>query len=263
MEDKKGKKEQVFLSPKIAEYDRMMMKNPRSLVFINLADEYRKGKLYQEAVVTLEQGLNEYPSSVPALCLLGQIYFEMANYEKSRQFLEKVLAIKDDNITALKLISRIYIFSHWITDAKNTLSKALSCYPEDEEIIGMLREVDPEFEYGGYEDQEPGEKPESLSGNRDEYQEDTPTSIATVTLARLYIQQGFCQKGIAILAKILKKDPMDQEAISLYEEASEKIRQKNENRKELSGSQSDESRVKKENKLRSFLRNIGKKNNKE
>ncbi len=263
MTDRSKQNNKVFLSPRVKEYNKILLKNPKSLVFINLGDEYRKGRLYQEAVLTLEEGLKHNPGSVAGLYMLGLVYFEMANYEKSRTYLEKVLAIKEDNLNALKLISRIYIFSHWISDAKDLLIKAIRLYPEDNELKGMFREVDPDYGNEPVKEQNATEKENDPSDEVPSYQEDPPTSIATVTLARLYIDQGFYQKGIAIAGKILKKDPMNQEAISLYEEAVEMLKKKRNARKADAAEDGPDSSKKRENRLRSFLKNITKKTNKE
>lgn len=283
MTEQNVKKEKIFLSPKISEYNKILAKNPGSIIFINLADEYRKGKMYEESIVVLEEGLKHHPGSVPALYMMGLIYFETNNFEKSKQYLDKLLSIKGDYINALKLISKIYIYNHWITDAKNTLKKAHSLKPDDSEIQTMLSEVDPEFRSGHQEGDQEYFIEESLDLDENENAvkgEDTgksadpspdngsesndtddapPVSSGTVTLARLYYDQGFYNKSISIIKRILAGDPMNQEAIQLYEEIAQTIKKKNKagGKDDGNGNNAD-SDEKKAGRLGRFLRSITK-----
>lgn len=250
MEDKKEKKEKVFISPKIEEYSKILEKNPSSLVFLNLADEYRKGKLFQEAIMVLEEGIKKNPNSVPALYLLGEIYFELTQLEKAKDCIEKLMKLKDDNVNAMKLLSKIYIINHWVSDAKDILLKAHGFQPDDREIVNMLYEIDPSIIQNDKKDNEE---------IKEDNIEEPPVSVGTITLAKLYFEQGFYNKSISILKKILKQDPMNQEAIALYEENMEKINPKTPDKMKQetdSHDKSGSSVKKRKSKLKAILENI-------
>lgn len=251
-------KDEVFISPKIDEYNKLLQKNPRSVIFVNLAEEYRKGRLFTEAVIVLEEGLKYHPNSIPALNMLSSIYYELQDMEKCKIFAEKVLNLKDDNIQAIKLLAKVYIYYHWMSDAKKALFKAYNINQEDPEIIRTLKEIDPEFKIDDICSDEDNVPNRQDKGNNDTY-EKAPAGIGgTVTLARLYRDQGFYKKSLSILNKILGKDPMNPEAISLYEEIQAHISKKNIEKPGLGPDDAGKTEIK-TGRLKSFLNNIRKK----
>ena len=66
--------------PNFSKIDKLVAqieKDPRSKDFLPLAEEYVKAGMFQEAALTLEDGLKVYPSFVTALVRLGGVYLQL------------------------------------------------------------------------------------------------------------------------------------------------------------------------------------------
>ena len=225
------KKTHIHLSPKISEYAKILEKNPDSPIFINLADEYRKGKMFEEAVVILEEGLQRHPRSSRGFYLLGLVYYDSSQFDKARPQLEKALQINADNLRALKLLAKLYVSSQWFSDAKKLLHRAQKLAPHDREIGPLLAELEPEYQTINAGQQPAAAVPPAEPSPAPQKQpskpaEAPPVSAASLTLAALYLKQGFIKKAVHVLDKILRADPMNIEARNLREQAINQYKQK-------------------------------------
>src|SRR6266540_2144908 len=96
------------LSPEIEKYDAMWRKDPKSRVFAQLADAYRKSGLFDEAVMVCEEGLKIHPQYASAKVVLGRTYLEMGERAKGILHLEEALVLSPDNLLSLKTLGELY-----------------------------------------------------------------------------------------------------------------------------------------------------------
>src|SRR5437762_1192863 len=96
-------------TPSIDKLQKKLEKEPNSLIFLQLADEYRKESLYDDALKVCREGLRRHPNYWSARVAIGRIYHEMGDIEKSREELEKVIKAVPDNLLANKLLGDIYM----------------------------------------------------------------------------------------------------------------------------------------------------------
>ncbi|MEM7646011.1 MAG: hypothetical protein AAF203_03795, partial [Pseudomonadota bacterium] len=89
---------------KIEEYQLMLMKNPRSLVFAALAEAYRKMGLLDEALEVTRKGLQHNPKYVSGLVAHAMVLFELKNYRGAMEALQKAKSYNPQNILAIKLL---------------------------------------------------------------------------------------------------------------------------------------------------------------
>ena len=83
-------------------------KNPQSLVFSRLADEYRKDGNYSKAIEICVNGLQNYPDYVTGRLVLGLCYVEQGNHQAAIQELLAILSHDRKNQNAIKMIADLY-----------------------------------------------------------------------------------------------------------------------------------------------------------
>ena len=78
-------------NPRIEELRRRVEKDPASIAFAQLAEEYRRAGSFEEAVATCRGGLATHPSYLSARVTLGRALFELNNLDEAQTELEHVL----------------------------------------------------------------------------------------------------------------------------------------------------------------------------
>lgn len=83
-------------------------RNPESLVFSRLADEYRKDGNFLKAIEICINGLQVHPEYVTGRIVLGLSYIEQGNYQAAIQELISVLSHDRRNQNAMKMLADLY-----------------------------------------------------------------------------------------------------------------------------------------------------------
>ena len=95
-------------NPRIAELRRRVEKDPTSIAFAQLAEEYRRIGDYQEAVKACRDGLARHPGYLSAQVTLGRALMELKDYDAARAELEAVLQVAPDNLAAIRALADIH-----------------------------------------------------------------------------------------------------------------------------------------------------------
>ena len=95
-------------NPRISELRRRVEKDPTSIAFAQLAEEYRRMGDYNEAVKICRGGLTRHPGYVSAQVTLGRALVELEEYDEARKELEAVLQIAPDNLAAIRALAEIH-----------------------------------------------------------------------------------------------------------------------------------------------------------
>ena len=118
------------------EIDRLavqLAKDPRSKVFMPLAEEYGKAGMWQEAAGVLEDGLNLYPGFITAMVALGRAYDHMGQATKAKTILEESVKLSPENLRAHRTLMKIYQSQGLKESALQSCSLILAINPRDEE----------------------------------------------------------------------------------------------------------------------------------
>jgi tetratricopeptide (TPR) repeat protein len=121
--------------PRIEDLRRRVEKDPASIAFAQLAEEYRRGGRYHEAVDVCRAGLAVHPGYLSARVTLGRALLEIGELASAKQELELVLKGAPENLAAIRGLAEIH-------HQQGDLPEALAHY---QMALGLARN-DPDLE---------------------------------------------------------------------------------------------------------------------
>ena len=95
-------------NPRIEDLRRRVLKDPASIAFAQLAEEYRRAGDCEEAVRVCEAGLAQHPAYLSARVTLGRALFELGRLEDARTEFLRVLDAAPDNLIAVGKLAEIH-----------------------------------------------------------------------------------------------------------------------------------------------------------
>ncbi len=192
------------LSQNIKKYTEELAKNPKSRVFVPLADAYRAMGKTEEAIEIARKGVSHYPHYVGGKMALARAYFENGEGENARTLLEGILHTAPDNLLANRILAEIYQQEGQGPKAIPLLKRLLTLEPGDSYVSSMLAEI--ETMETPTDELPPLEAPierESVS-----VEEPLPQAkIQTVTMAEMYLKQGHLEEALGVYKDLLDQDP--------------------------------------------------------
>jgi tetratricopeptide (TPR) repeat protein len=150
------------------EIDRLavqLAKDPRSKVFMPLAEEYGKAGMWQEAAGVLEDGLTLYPGFITAMVALGRVYDQLGQAIKAKAILEESVRLSPDNLRAHRTLMKIYQSQGLMESARQSCSLILAINPRDEEALSIQSALSgPQAQKKELATPAPPELPKSMTG---------------------------------------------------------------------------------------------------
>ena len=122
-------------NPRIEELRRRVQKDPASIAFAQLAEEYRRAGSYKEAIETCRSGLAIHPGYLSARVTLGRALLEMNDLDAAQTELEFVLKNAPENLAAIRGVAEVH-------HRRGELGKALGFYKS---ALGLAKH-DPDLE---------------------------------------------------------------------------------------------------------------------
>ncbi len=129
-------------TPAIDRLLKKLEKEPNSLIFLQLAEEYRKESYYDDALFVCEKGLLRHPNYWSARVALGRIHKEMGHVDQAREELEKVILAVPDNLLANKLLGDIYMELQLDEEALKRYKLVQMLTPGDGEVINNIQKLE-------------------------------------------------------------------------------------------------------------------------
>ncbi len=93
--------------PRFDEVRRRVHRNPASIAFARLADEYRRAGLYDEAIETCRLGLARHPAYLSPRVTLGLALLAIGQHDAARAELTQVLRAAPDNLEAIRALAEL------------------------------------------------------------------------------------------------------------------------------------------------------------
>ena len=191
----------------IEDLKKKLSQNPDSLIFVPLADAYRKSGMLQEAIDVCKAGLERHPTYTSARVVLGRIYSEKEQLDEAITELKLVEKSDIDNIMVHSMLGNVYIKKKMYAEAVEQFQRVLSLNPEDAETQDKLQEAlsakqSPVPPAPAAE--KPKEKPKETPEKEPEKKLDVGKSMKA---AELYTKKEEFDNAIEIYREILEGDP--------------------------------------------------------
>jgi predicted Zn-dependent protease len=95
-------------TPRIEELRRRVQRDPASIAFAALAEEYRKQGRFDEAIETCTAGLQRHPAYLSAHVTLGRALLETGRFDEAQEELQHVLRVAPENLAAIRGLAEIH-----------------------------------------------------------------------------------------------------------------------------------------------------------
>ena len=131
---------------RIEELRRRVQRDPASIAFAQLAEEYRRAGRYNEAIETCEQGLAHHPGYLSARVTLGRSYLETSELDGAQLELRQVLRAAPENLAALRGLAEIHHRRGELQEALAYYRTALEFARNDPELQHLVGQISEELE---------------------------------------------------------------------------------------------------------------------
>ncbi len=119
-----------------------LQKNPRSLIFVALAESYRAEGLPHQSLEILEEGLAMHPGLASALFTKARCLFDLRRFAEASNVCRDILRHNPQNIKAQKLLADIFVRLGQRRAAIRALTAVVSLFPQDREAVKALEELE-------------------------------------------------------------------------------------------------------------------------
>jgi tetratricopeptide (TPR) repeat protein len=117
---------------------RRVEKDPASLVFAQLAEEYRRAGQYDDAIRTCCDGLIHHPSYLSARVTLGRALMAVGDIDAAEHELRAVLETAPENLAALRSLADIHQQRGNIAAALTEYRAAQALAPDDLDLARAI-----------------------------------------------------------------------------------------------------------------------------
>ncbi len=117
-------------------------KDPKSKLFVPLAEEYKKAGDIEMAVHVLTEGLKNNPGYVTARSFLGKLLIEQGDLIDAQKEFEEVIKAIPDNLMAQRKLGDLYVLQNKISDALKHYKAVLAINPKDSETAMLIAEAE-------------------------------------------------------------------------------------------------------------------------
>ncbi len=125
-----------------------LARDPKSLVYADLAEALRRRGQRQEALQVALQGLTRHPMHADGHDCLARIYADLGDLERARLAWSKALEIAPDHLGSLRGVAFLLFRQGDLAAAESALRKLLASAPGDEAARNALAAVVREREGG-------------------------------------------------------------------------------------------------------------------
>jgi tetratricopeptide (TPR) repeat protein len=126
----------------IAKLTERISKDPKSKLFVPLAEEYKKAGDIEMSIHVLTEGLKSNPGYATARSFLGKLLFEKGDLSGAQKEFEEVAKAIPDNLMAQRKLGDLYILQNRPADALTHYKTVLSLNPKDQETASLVADVE-------------------------------------------------------------------------------------------------------------------------
>jgi len=126
----------------IAKLTERISKDPKSKLFVPLAEEYKKTGDLEMSIHVLTEGLKNNPGYVTARSFLGRLLIEKGDLAGAQKEFEEVVKAIPDNLMAQRKLGDLYALQDRPAEALPHYKIALSLNPGDQETVSLVSDVE-------------------------------------------------------------------------------------------------------------------------
>ena len=127
--------------PRIEELRRRVQKDPASIAFAQLGEEYRRAARYEEAIATCRAGLAIHPGYLSARVTLGRALLELNDLDAAQVELEHVLKSASENLAAVRGVAEVHHRRGDLSEALRFYKAALALARHDPDLEQVVDEI--------------------------------------------------------------------------------------------------------------------------
>jgi tetratricopeptide (TPR) repeat protein len=120
---------------------RRLQKDPGSIAFAQLAEEYRRAGRFQDAIDVCLSGLARHPGYLSARVTLGRALLEVGDIDGAQRELAEVLRVAPDNLSAIRGIAEVHRKKGEIPEALAQFRSAFEMASPDPTIEQVVRDI--------------------------------------------------------------------------------------------------------------------------
>ncbi len=128
-------------NPRIEDLRRRVERDPTSIAFAQLAEEYRRVHEFEHAIEVCHAGLAVHPGYLSARVTLGRALLELGQLDAARSELGLVLQSAPDNLAALRGLAEIHHKHGDFAEALRYYKSALRLAPNDPDLAQTINDL--------------------------------------------------------------------------------------------------------------------------
>jgi|GEM_PF-776665 len=129
-------------SSEIEKLTERISKDPKSKLFVPLAEEYKKAGDIERAIAVLREGINTNPGYVIAKSFLGRLLLDKGNLVEAQKEFQEVIKLAPDNVLAQRKLGDIYALQGKTAEALECFKAVLAFNPKDAELISLIADIE-------------------------------------------------------------------------------------------------------------------------
>lgn len=118
-----------------------LQKDPGSIAFAQLAEEYRRAGRFQDAIEACRAGLARHPGYLSARVTLGRALLEVGDVESAEQELSDVNRVAPDNLSAIRGLADVHRLRGESPEALEQFRAAFEMASPDPTIEQIVRDL--------------------------------------------------------------------------------------------------------------------------
>jgi predicted regulator of Ras-like GTPase activity (Roadblock/LC7/MglB family)/Flp pilus assembly protein TadD len=211
----------------IKELSKKLAQNPDSMVFVQLADAYRRAGDLEQSIAVCQQGLERHPTYTTARSILGRNYLDLKKLDEAEAEFRQIEVADPENIMAHRMLGQIYLQKGQFADAISRQQRVLALDPDDSTAQELLQQA---LQAAKQAEQAPAASaPAPAPAAASAPAAEAPASKAaadaqsgTLKVAEIYIKKGALDEAAEVLQEILAADPGHSVAKQRLQEVNER-----------------------------------------
>jgi len=117
-------------------------KDPKSKLFVPLAEEYKKAGDLEMAIYVLTEGLKNNPGYITARSILGRLLLDQGDLAGAKKELEEVVKVIPDNLLAQRKLGDICARQNNSSESLKHYKSVLALNPRDNEVASLISKLE-------------------------------------------------------------------------------------------------------------------------